>query len=204
MPLTINYRRHFLLLTVGAAILPFVPEIRWLATGGDVRMVSIFAAVGSLHAVAVVLALRSRQRLPKQIVFVALAAALSALCPIAGIMLGSHLGGFGTVILGASVLGAVTYWHLVRAFWIPGLPLKSLGFVAGLCALATPLAFLLAAAVAGFGAPSAEGWRPIADAIPSVAWWLTFSSTVYYFDAGPGRTPADQGSSSASGPAPSR
>jgi hypothetical protein len=178
----INYGRHFAMLAIGAAMLAFLPNLPLV---GEARFIGLFVVVGALYGTAIVLALTPLGGPLKMIAFVTVSAALSVLSPTLGIQTAALLGGagLGLAFMLASAIGAASYWHVVRWFWVRDLPHDSLWAAVFFCTIATPLAFLLAAAIGGFGAATLGLRGAISDAVPSVAWWMTFSLVLYYFDA---------------------
>jgi hypothetical protein len=82
------------------------------------RLYFLFGLSGALHAIAVVLALRSKSSKLSRFGFVVAAAALSIAAPFAALKLIDLLGlrGVATIFVAlalTSVIGAVSYWLLV-------------------------------------------------------------------------------------------
>ncbi|HME39743.1 MAG TPA: hypothetical protein VKG63_12390 [Steroidobacteraceae bacterium] len=166
------YPRHFLLLAGIGALLGLAARL------GFSTDVSIsFALYGALHASALVLALRAGQRWWRNVLFIAMAAALSVMTLRAGIV-GAQVSGplAGNVALDAvlgfsAVVGAATYGILIRLFGIYELTVKELTVIAGGCLLAAYAARLTAAHSPYLG----RSWF-------AVLWWFAFSGGLWYCD----------------------
>jgi hypothetical protein len=184
----INYKRHFALLGLAVALLALMRDLSFY---GDARFLTNFAMIGALHATAVVLSLQlPTRRLPHRLAFVVITAALSVASTLAGAFLGRFLGGLAGALMLASFGGAATYWIFMRWFWLPRLPTHSLLVAAGICAITTVGSFYLAAAVGGFGGPTSEFRRGVADVMPTGSWWLAFSAVIWWFDKQTSARPA--------------
>jgi hypothetical protein len=165
---TLDYRRHFFLLGCGSVALVVVMAIPTSLVYD--RLCVLFGVSGALHAIAVVLALRSKPSLLSRLGFVVAAAALSIAAPFAGLTLIDLLGLYGVVniflaLALTSAIGAVSYWLLVRGFWARFLSPRSLLVTVGSCVLATFIA-----AVANSVVPC------LRDALLPTLWWCAFSA----------------------------
>ena len=134
-----------------------------------------FALYGALHALALMLTLRARQSIWRSCLFIALAAALSALTLRLGI-LETHVSGKLPVHIGlyavsafSAMTGAVTYGISIRLFGIHELTLRELAVIALGCMSAIYLGML---ALAHWLAP----WEL------AVLWWYAFSGSLWYCD----------------------
>jgi hypothetical protein len=178
----IDYRRHFayLALAAGALFLAHA-AFRKLALG-FAAFAPVFALNGLLHASALVLALNSFAPIFKRVGFIGITAAISAAVPYSGLYLAQILGldGFFAAISLGSAVGATAYWLLVRAFWLRDLSRNSLALTAAICVAASLASFVGAGAVTGFG--KSPFW--IADALPTIGWWLAFSFSLYLAEGG--------------------
>ncbi|MDP9083120.1 MAG: hypothetical protein M3N50_05075 [Pseudomonadota bacterium] len=160
----LRYVRHFLLLGAFAIGLIVVDRtIHPLALS--------FALYGVLHALALVLALRSRKSpLLKKLTFIAIAGSLSVLTLGIGLMGGRLIGllpsGWGfPVLLGfSSMTGAWTYVLVIRTFWIPALTPLCMAAIAIACLLAT----VMAAQTLSLSALLGRWWL-------AVFWWSALS-----------------------------
>ena len=173
----INYSRHFAYLAIAVVALVLV-ESSSLTLWLD-RFRSSYALFGALHALALVAALRAGS-IGRRIIFVVVTGALSASVPYAGIALPSALGldggfaFFGAFAFG-SAIGALGYWMLVRAFWLPNMDLSDALFSVSLCVGATALGLFLSAVLSGFGAHHSA----LTDAPLTVLWWYAFSYSLW-------------------------
>ncbi len=165
-PMTvINYPRHFAYLALGAIAL-FAVQL-WLQ---DVSI--ILPLNGFLHAAAVVCAIRGAATWLRRALFAATAAILSfgsfyivnLVPPAAAQFIGICL---------ASMIGAASYWSVVRVFWIPRLSALSLLSAVSLCA-AVSLAWDLTFRYSLFFAI-----KPLILTIHTLSWWLAFSFSLY-------------------------
>jgi hypothetical protein len=173
----INYPRHFAYLAVAAVALIFMlVEPLPFTQSPDNRFTFFFALFGTLHALALVTALRAGP-LWRRGIFVAITAALSGCIPFAGIELSRVLGLESLVAaMGlASAVGASAYWLLVRTFWFPSVNFPGGLFAVSLCVGATLSGLLLATVLSGFGANN----LPAGDVIPTVLWWGAFSYSLW-------------------------
>ena len=162
----INYPRHFAYLALGATAIYAVLRLR----GQDALVLVLLN--GFLHAAAVVCALRVAAPWPRRALFAAIAPALSfaAYCSMA--ILPSAAAQFVGFSL-ASMIGAASYWFLVRAFWIHNLTLISLLIAVSLCAAVTLLWHLTFRRSLFFAV------EPLMLAIHTLCWWLAFSFSLY-------------------------
>jgi hypothetical protein len=164
-PMTvINYPRHYAYLVLGAIVVFAVVQLQ----DASIFMLSN----GFLHAAAVIGALRGAATWLRRALFAAIAPILSiaafylmSLLPSAA----AHYVGFCLV----SVVGAASYWCLVRAFWIHNLTLMSLLCAVGLCAAVTLLWDLT------FRHSLFFAIKPLILTIHTLCWWLAFSISLY-------------------------
>ena len=146
---------------------------------GDSLLLS-FAINGALHALCLILALRSPQSILRKFAFIAIAAALSIFTMylgIVGLVLFAAVPGNERLyfVLGlCSLSGAITYGSLIRMFWIRKFPPRRILAMSFLCLLATSLAFFARVYSDAFG-----GWWLAA------AWWFAFSGGLWFFDTHP-------------------
>lgn len=171
----ILYPRHFLVL---AAFSASVAAITRLHLSTDLS--ASFALYGALHATALVVALRARRSIWRMCLFIAMAAALSAITLRAGIFAGQLSGALARnfapyAVLGLSAAaGAVAYGILIRLFGIYELSLNSLTVVAIGCMLATWTALFTLAHIHSLGTE----WF-------AIFWGHAFSGGLWYFDRRP-------------------
>lgn len=165
----LRYSRHFSLLSAFAALTCMLSRISFPAS-----LSVAFAFYGAVHAAALILSLRVPPAARRSALFVAVAAALSALMFHLGI-LGTHLsaslpGGVGSyVVLGfASVTGAVTYGVAIRLFGLYRLTGTALAVISLGCALASCLALLTLTHFPFLG----PWWL-------AVTWWYAFSGSLW-------------------------
>ena len=179
---TIDYRRHFAILSVASIPLVFfdyLPLPEWTS-----RFIFLFGLIGALHALALVVSLNVRGRLFRRVAFVCIIAGLSVLAPLVGAALAGLASPLGdarfylALVLG-SAFGASTYWLLIRVSWIPTLSCRSLVLATILCALTSPIAFIFAAALTDFGSNIEGALGLISNMILHIAWWFAFSYSLY-------------------------
>jgi hypothetical protein len=170
------YARHFGVLGAATVVLFLLAHWNLLADS----LVLSFAINGTLHACALVLALRSPQSLPRKFCFIALAAALSIFTMyvgIVGLVLFASIPGNERLylVLGlCSFSGAITYGSIVRMFWTRRLSSRLILAMAFLCLLATSLGFFARTYSDFLG-----GWWLAA------VWWFAFSGALCFFDTHP-------------------
>ncbi len=144
-----------------------------LATGLSLS----FALYGALHAAALILALRAHHPIWRKCLFVAVAAALSAMTLHFGIIAGQLVGtsrGHAALyaVLGLSgALGAAAYGVLIHLSGIYELTSRSLAVLCVNCLLATCAAIFT---LTRFHSPG-RWWL-------AVMWWCAFSGGLWYFD----------------------
>jgi hypothetical protein len=171
-----HYARHFGVL--GIATLLIFLLAHWDLLNDS--LVASFAINGALHAIALVLTLRSPQTTPRKLAFIALAAAFSVFAMyigIAGLVMFAVLPGNERLyaVLGlCSVSGAITYGSLTRLFWMGKFSSRLILAMAIFCLLATGVAFFIRSYVDFLG-----GWWLAA------AWWFAFSGSLWFFDTHP-------------------
>jgi hypothetical protein len=165
-----KYSRHFSLLSAFAALTCVLSRLSFPAS-----LPVAFALYGALHAVALALSLRSLLSPGRSTLFVAAAAALSALIFHLGIF-GAHLfaslpKGFGSyVALGfASIIGAMTYGVCVRLFKLCRLTGTALIMISLGCVSASSLALLTLIQFPFLG----PWWL-------AIAWWYAFSGGLWF------------------------
>jgi len=166
------YPRHFLLLICLSVLLAVMPRPHALS---DLN--ASFALYGALHASALALTLRARQRIWQKCLFVAIAASLSVITLRVGIV-GRHLSetlpgnaGLYTALGFSAVTGALIYGILVCLFWISAMTLGSLAVISLSC--------LLAAFVALF---TGSHFHVLGPWWLAVLWWHAFSGALWYCD----------------------
>jgi hypothetical protein len=171
-----HYGRHFAAL--GVATLLIFLLARWDLLH-DSLIVS-FAVNGALHAIALVLTLRSPQTTVRKLAFIALAAGFSVLTMyigITGLVIFAVLPGTERLyaVLGlCAVSGAITYGSLTRLFWMGKFSSRLILAMALICLLAAFLAFFVRSHLDFLGA-----WWIAA------AWWFAFSGALWFFDTHP-------------------
>ncbi|HEV7611149.1 MAG TPA: hypothetical protein VGO37_04690 [Steroidobacteraceae bacterium] len=141
------------------------------------NLVVSFALYGALHAAALILSLRVRQRSWRVSLFIALSAALSAVI-VRGGMAGMHVSGglpadvTPYLVLGSSAMtGAVGYAILVRLFGVHALSPGEIATICIACLCATHIAIFTLKHFQFFG----PWWL-------AVLWWHAFSGCLWYFD----------------------
>jgi hypothetical protein len=164
-PMTvINYPRHFACLVFGAIVVFAVLQL---------HDVSIFVlSNGFLHAVAVICALRSAASWLRRALFAAIAPILSIAAFKVMTLLPSAAAQYVGYCL-VSVVGAASYWGLVRVFWIHSLRFRSLLSALSLCAAVTLLWDLTFRHSLFFAV------KPLILTIHTLCWWLAFSFSLY-------------------------
>jgi hypothetical protein len=136
-----------------------------------------FALYGALHAAALIFALRAQQPIWRKCLFIAAAAALSAMTLRFGITAGQLLGtGRGNAALYAvlgfcGATGAAAYGSLIHLSGIYELTASSFAVLCVNCMLATCAAFFILARFHSLG----QWWL-------AVFWWYAFSGGLWYFD----------------------
>jgi hypothetical protein len=165
------YARHFLLLAC-FGILSGVMSQLWLA----MDLIASFALYGALHATALLLALRARQPLWRGSLFIALAAALSAMTFRVGLFAGQLSASHGSVALYAvfgfsAMAGAAAYGILIRRLGIFELTLSELALISLGCTVAADVAYVGLAQSPSLG----RCWL-------AVLWWFAFSGGLWYCD----------------------
>ncbi|HEY2531942.1 MAG TPA: hypothetical protein VGJ20_29110 [Xanthobacteraceae bacterium] len=171
-----NYARHFGVLAAATVVLFLLGHWDLLSDS----LLASFAINGALHALCLVLALRSPQSLVRKFAFIGIAAALGALTMyvgIIGLVLFAVVPGNERlyVVLGVcSLSGALTYGSLIRMFWIRKFSPRRILGIGLLCLLATSLAFFVRAYSDALG-----GWWLAA------VWWFAFSGGLWFFDTHP-------------------
>jgi hypothetical protein len=165
---TFRYRRHFLLLVCAVAVIvvfgylnPFTEP--YLPT---------FVLCGALHATALVLSAVVPQPWARQVLFVALAAALNAAILYVGIFVLPTGARLYTDLAVCSGLGALAYGLLIRRVWIRDLTPRAVAMTLLVCIAATSLTL----AVRSLLAVTAAGCI-------AAAWWFAFSAGLALFEA---------------------
>ena len=167
-----RYPLHFALLGGFGLLLIAMTQLH-LAAGPSLS----FALYGALHAAALAIALRAHHPIWRKCLFIAAAAALSAMTfrfgIIAGQLLGASRGNAERyAVLGLSgAMGAAAYGILIRVSGIYGLTARPLAVIGLNCMLATCAAFFV---LTRFHSPEG-GWL-------AVMWWCAFSGGLWYFD----------------------
>ena len=168
----LHYSRHFVLLACFSLLLGVMTRLRL-----SMDLFASFAVYGALHGTAVVLALRARQPLWRCGLFIALAAALSAMALRFGLFAGQLSGTVpGHVALYAvfgfsAMAGAATYGILIRLIGIFELTLRELALISCGCTVAADVAYV---ALVQF--PSLGRWWL------AVLWWFAFSGGLWFCD----------------------
>ena len=164
--------RHFTLLVCLVALL--IATRRWRIAPTPV---AAFAVYGALHAAALAASLRAPSPLPRQLLFVASAAALcfaTASLGLRGVrFIGALPGLLGPLaLLGLTAgAGAFAYGVLIGKFWQPGFSPGTLAAIAALCTLTVSGAFLICEAAHALGGL----WL-------AVPWWFAFSGGLWYHE----------------------
>jgi hypothetical protein len=174
------YSRHFLILT-GFGVL-----VAWMSKSSlSFNLYYDFALYGTLHAAALVLSLNARRLTSRRCLFIAAAAALSAVTVAVGMLsrqvaalLPETLGRYSLLAFSA-VIGAVAYGIAIRLFGILALAPRTIVKISLGCMLAA------VAALATIGATGFAGPWWIA-----VLWWYAFSWGLWCFH---GRSPRPSG-----------
>jgi len=168
----LDYSRHFLVLTSVAALV--VLTDRWRPSLGAP---SAFGVYGALHSSVIGATLRAPREYFRKLLFIVLAAALSAFVAVTALAVNRLLGStFGInapslILTLASGLGAVAYGSLIRRFWIPAMPPRALLGIALCCMLAT-----LAGVPLGLYLHTISGWWF------AMLWWFAFSAALWSVD----------------------
>ena len=204
------YKRHFLILSLATVALHLSLRALDRISNVDLRVAAIFGLPGALHAISVVMSLTSRTKFSKRVFFVALAAALNLVTPLAGFIafplftvvpvvvrlipqlreLGDSTPGnsirFFLVVLSASACGSLAYWFLMRFFWLKSLRYRHFFLTLALCGAATFLAFsvlsILGSTPAYWSSENAK-FRDMAVILPNALWWLAFSASLFWSEA---------------------
>lgn len=169
----LHYGRHFALLFVLAALAALLGRLSFMP-----GPVAAFGLYGAMHAAALALCLRAAQPPSRKLLFVLLASLISLsiaflgvrAAPLAAMPWG--FSGLRTILAAASILGALGYGWLMRAFGLIALGWASLAALAIACALATGAAFTVGMRSLSLGSASL-----------AVAWWLSFSGVMWWLDA---------------------
>ena len=175
----LHYARHWLLLGCFTVVLAVLNRLHLFD-----RPFASFAMYGALHALALVLALRSPKPLCRKCLFVAIAAFLSMVTLCVGIagrpLIGSHPGSWGLyALLGlSSATGALTYGILIRLCWVRTLTWGWLATISSSCMLATFLAFFTLNQFPLLG----RWWL-------AALWWYTLSGGLWLCEKRQGHLP---------------
>jgi hypothetical protein len=178
--ITLNFPRHFAYLAVATAVLILTQSGStplWID-----RATFLFGLAGLLHATALAFALNMSGALPKGLLFIAITAVASANVPLMGAYIVGPLHfdgalGFLAWYGVSSAFGAAAYWALVRLFWLRNLTVLSLLQTVGLCVGATFASLLTFGLFTHQGRNESE----IAQALPTIFWWLGFSLSLWIF-----------------------
>lgn len=166
------YQRHFVLLTCFSVLV--ATEGRPLLAGNVSFCIAVY---GTLHALALMLALRARQPPWRMTLFIVMAAALSVVNLQAGFIVlrlfgGLHANAALYSALGFSaMIGALAYGMLIRQFKFCDLPAAALAMISGGCLAAAYLALFLLAHFQALG----RWWL-------AVLWWYAFSGGLWYWE----------------------
>lgn len=171
------YPRHFLLLACFSLLIGVMSQLH--LTG---NLSVAFAMYGALHAVALVLAVRSRQEIWGKCLFIGFAAALCVMTFRFGSFareqsaaLPGKVGLYSPLGLSA-FFGAASYGTLIRLSGIYALTMGELAAIAAGCVLAAYLSLFTASHFHFLG----PWWF-------AVLWWFAFSGGLWYFDRRHGR-----------------
>ena len=169
--ITIDYPRHFMLLTAVAALL-FLSD-RWHPLQAAIPACGLY---GALHACMLVAALRIPRLAWKKTVFVGIASCLAMLSVVAARLVTDRLAtsGLGSprvLLTLASGLGAASYGLLIRHFWSRDLQIGALAWVTLCCMMSTLLAL-----------PSGAYLHTVGGSWFAVIWWWAFSLALSYHD----------------------
>lgn len=166
------YPRHFLLLACFSLLIGVMSRLH--LTG---NLSVAFALYGALHAVALVLAVRSRQEIWRRCLFIGFAAALCVMTFHFGSVareqsaaLPGKVGLYSPLGLSAFI-GAASYGALIRLSGIYALTMGQLAAIAAGCVLAAYVSLFTAS-----HSPFLGPWWL------AVLWWFTFSGGLWYFD----------------------
>ena len=166
------YPRHFLLLACFSMLIGVMSQLH--LTG---NLSAAFALYGALHAVAPVLAVRSRQEIWRKCLFIGVAAALCVMTFHFGSVareqsaaLPGKVGLYSPLGLSAFI-GAASYGTLIRLSGIYALTMGELAAIAAGCAFA-----------AYFSLFTASHFHFLSSWWLAVPWWFTFSGGLWYFD----------------------
>jgi hypothetical protein len=167
----LHVARHFLLLLLAAVLGATSP---WrVAPGVD----SEFALYGALHASALVVSLRIRPSMGRQILFIAGAALLCVLTlrlGLSGMRFAEKLPGLASpmvVLMLASAAGALAYGVVIRKFSILDIPRRAIAASAALCLFAEFAAFL-----------TETHFQMVRGLWLAIPWWFAFSGGLWYCD----------------------
>jgi hypothetical protein len=166
------YPRHFLLLACFSLLIGVMSQLQ--LTG---NLSVAFALYGALHAVALVLAVRSRQDIWRKCLFIGFAAALCVMTfhfgSVAREQSAALPGKVGLYFpLGLSAfIGAASYGTVIRLSGIYALTMGKLAAIAAGCAFAAYFSLFTAGHFHFLG----PWWL-------AVFWWFTFSGGLWYFD----------------------
>jgi hypothetical protein len=168
----LRYPLHFSLLACFGVVLIAIAQLH-LA----VELSFSFAFYGALHAAALIIAPRVYHSILRKCLFIAAAAALSAMTLHFGIVAGQLLGtSRGNAALYAvlgfcGAMGAAAYGVLIRLSGIYELTARSLAVLCVNCMLATCAAMFTLARFHSLG----QWWL-------AVLWWYAFSGGLWYVD----------------------
>lgn len=175
----IRYPLHFSLLACFGALLIAIAQLH-LA----IERSFSFALYGALHAAALSIALRARRPLWRKCLFIAAAAALSAMTLHFGIVAGQLLdtsrgnAALYAVLGFCGALGAAAYAVLIHLSGLYELTWRSFAVLCVNCMLAACAAFSTLARFHSLG----QWWL-------AVLWWYAFSGGLWYFDKRSHRIP---------------
>ena len=167
-----RYPLHFSLLACFGLLLIAMTQLH---VGTDLAL--SFALYGALHAAALVIALRAHHPIWRKCLFIAAAAALSAMTFHFGIVAGQLLGtGRGSAALYAvlgfcGAMGAAAYAVLIHLCGIYELTSRSLAVLCVNCMLAACAAFFTLTRFHSLG----QWWL-------AMLWWYAFSGGLWFFD----------------------
>lgn len=174
--MALDYRRHFGCLFLAVGLLSLAPHF-----GVVDPFVTYWALVGFLHAVAVVVSLRATSPLRYRLLFIFGATVFSVATPYGGMTFANWVGAerlsqawWLLSYSAGSAIGAVSYWALVRGWFIPNLTRHSLMRTVVFCVSATLLALGAQELIGRFGDPD-----QLPLDLPTICWWTAFSTSLF-------------------------
>jgi hypothetical protein len=160
-----NYQRHFVLVGLMSILLVAVLQMWPLLGAPDHWRVWQLVLFGTLHAIAVVGALRRPGPIAKRILFVLAAGGLTVAALLVGTLAARLLGPlvFVMMFVLTSILGAASYGLLIRWMWMRHLSVRAIGKIVLGCVVATSVAMF------------SVGNTEYQEEGITLLWWLAFS-----------------------------